>query len=315
MTNTIRIGMIGLSEGNGHPYSWSTIINGDYDPKTMQDCGFPVIPEYLAANRDTLGIDGARVTHIWCQDRSVAEHVAMASHIENVVDRIEDFIGQVDAVILARDDPERHRPQAEPIIDAGLPIFIDKPLCYSRDDLEWFTTRQAEGKFVMSCSSLRYCPTVQGLRPGIGKLGELLLATTVGVKSWRTYGIHYLERMFSLLGDPICRRVRHVSEDEGSDVVYMEFDGGLRATAHVFQEIAPAITLDVFGREGHLAMPAPGSYRGFKTTLEEAVRSFHAGEPRLEFWRTFNVVSALIGARESLDAGGTTIELETPHAR
>lgn len=307
----LKIGIVGLSEGNGHPYSWSAIINGDYDDALMADCGFPVIPQYLAANRETLGIDGARVSHIYCPERSVAEHVAKASHVATVVDNIEDFIGQVDAVILARDDPETHRPHAEPLLEANLPLFIDKPLCYSREDLHWFTDRQAAGAFVMSCSSFRYCPTVQGQRPGLASLGEPLLATTVGVKSWRTYGIHYLERMFALLGDPVCRRVRHVSEAEGFDVVYLEFDGGLRATAHVFKQIAPAMTLEVFGTDGHLIMPPPGSYRGFKTALEEAVRSFRAGVPRLEFRRTFNVVSALIGARESLEAGGQTIELES----
>src|SRR5690554_2257137 len=43
---TIRLGVIGLSDGNGHPYSWSAIVNG-YDPVAMQACEFPVIPEYL----------------------------------------------------------------------------------------------------------------------------------------------------------------------------------------------------------------------------------------------------------------------------
>ena len=29
---TIRLGLIGISKDNGHPYSWSAIING-YDKK------------------------------------------------------------------------------------------------------------------------------------------------------------------------------------------------------------------------------------------------------------------------------------------
>ena len=53
----LTLGVMGMSEGNGHPYSWSAIINGDYDEKAMADCSYPVIPAYLKANRDTLGID------------------------------------------------------------------------------------------------------------------------------------------------------------------------------------------------------------------------------------------------------------------
>ncbi|RKY68211.1 MAG: oxidoreductase, partial [Candidatus Latescibacterota bacterium] len=32
----LKIAMLGMTEGNGHPYSWSAIINGDYDPEEME---------------------------------------------------------------------------------------------------------------------------------------------------------------------------------------------------------------------------------------------------------------------------------------
>ncbi len=31
----LRLAMLGMVEGNGHPYSWSAIINGDYDKEEM----------------------------------------------------------------------------------------------------------------------------------------------------------------------------------------------------------------------------------------------------------------------------------------
>ena len=33
----LRLGVVGLSEGNGHPYSWSAIFNG-CDMAYMKDC-------------------------------------------------------------------------------------------------------------------------------------------------------------------------------------------------------------------------------------------------------------------------------------
>ncbi len=47
--DNIRLAMLGMVDGNGHPYSWSAIINGRYDAQVMADCGFPVIPIFWFA--------------------------------------------------------------------------------------------------------------------------------------------------------------------------------------------------------------------------------------------------------------------------
>jgi hypothetical protein len=45
----------------------------------MANCGYAGILVYLNANKDTLGIEGAKVTHVWTQERKIAEHIAKAS--------------------------------------------------------------------------------------------------------------------------------------------------------------------------------------------------------------------------------------------
>ena len=42
----INTGIIGLSEGNGHPFSFSAIING-YDKIELKKSGWKVIYDYL----------------------------------------------------------------------------------------------------------------------------------------------------------------------------------------------------------------------------------------------------------------------------
>ena len=42
----LRLAMLGMVDGNGHPYSWSAMFNG-YDPEVMADCPYAGIPEYL----------------------------------------------------------------------------------------------------------------------------------------------------------------------------------------------------------------------------------------------------------------------------
>ncbi|MBN1437220.1 MAG: Gfo/Idh/MocA family oxidoreductase [Sedimentisphaerales bacterium] len=304
----LKIGIIGLSEGNGHPYSWSAIINGDYDTKLMEDCGYPVIPAYLGANRDTLGVDCAQVTHIWTQDAQLSAKVAKASLIDNVCDNMEDMIGQVDAVLLARDDPENHVAMAKPFLDANVPLFIDKPLAFSWEDLEYFTKQVAAGKFVMSSSALRYSAGVQSMRDQVAGLGKIELAVAVGKKDLRKYAIHYLEGMFALLGDPKPKTVRHMGPS-GKNTIYIEFENGMLAMVHVFMDIAPGGELNIYGQNGVLQVNHGGAYPMFRSHLVETVRSFTAGKPRLDFAITRNVIAALIAARESFENDGRIVDM------
>jgi len=75
--DNIRLGVIGMTEGNGHPYSWSAILNGYDRARMTAECPFPGIPGYLNLQPpEAFGIADARVTHVFCDARSDAEHVA-----------------------------------------------------------------------------------------------------------------------------------------------------------------------------------------------------------------------------------------------
>ena len=304
----LKLGIIGLSEGNGHPYSWSAIINGDFNRPAMDKCGFDGIPVYLEANSDTLGIDGAEVTHVWTQDRKISEHIALASGITNVVDRADEMIGQVGAVILARDDPENHVAMAKPFLDADIPIFIDKPLAITAEDLEYFTVQNAAGKFFMSCSSMRYAKEIGRVRSELASLGKLELATVVGKKDWVKYGVHLLEALFALLDDPKAASVQHLSES-GKDIVLIYFKDGLLATVHIFKHISLTFQLTLFGQGGWRLVEIKDSYAMFRENLIEFIQSVREGRPRLPFEHTVNIIRTLIGAAESLESGGGTIHL------
>ena len=303
----LKIGIIGLSEGNGHPYSWSAIINGSYDEKTMADCGYPTIPAYLGANKDTLGIEGAEVTHIWTQNKNLSQHVAKAAHIDNIIDNMENLIGSVDAVLLSRDDPENHKAMAKPFIDANVPIFIDKPLAFCREDLNYFTDQIESGKFIMSSSAMRYSAGNQSMREHLPTVGNIKLAVAVGAKDLRKYAVHYLEGMIAFLGDPKVNAVQHISDSE-KDIIYLELDNGILATVHVFEGIAGG-ELSIYGDKGSLNVNHGGAYVCFRAQLIDVIRSFKAGKARLDYSKTYNIINTLVGARESLEQGGKKIDL------
>lgn len=302
----INIGIIGMSPGNAHPYSWASIINGCFDAGEIAAVGYPAVADYLTANRDTLGIPGARVTHVWTQDKKISESIAMSSGITNIVENLEDMIGQVDAVLLTRDDPENHVEMSRPFIDAGIPLFIDKPVASTPGDLEYFSKAWADGKFIMSCSSMRYANECRIVKQEISKLGPIELITAVGKKDWVKYGVHLMEAVFSLLDDPIAHSVKHISENK-KDIVHITFENGIQCVVHIFMDIAPTFQLSVFGQKDWRIIDIKNSYSMFRDNIIEFVRSVEGGKPRLSFDKTENIIRVLIGAMESLEKGGEEI--------
>lgn len=304
----IRLGVIGMSSGNAHPYSWSCIINGRFDSDEITAVGYPAVAAYLKANADTLGIHGAAVTHVWTQDMAISKSIAKTAGIENIAASLEDLINEVDAILLTRDDPEQHVAMARPFIEAGIPIFIDKPLAATLPDLQYFAAQVANGKFIMSCSSQRYANEIKIVKQDIASLGKLELITAVGKKDWIKYGVHLMEGIFSLVDDPQVQSVQNIG-DEGKDIVHIEFVNGLQVTLHLFMDITGTFQISVFGQNGWRLIDIKNSYSMFRDNIIEFVRSVEEGKPRLDFYKTENIIRALIAAVESRDQGGKKIML------
>jgi predicted dehydrogenase len=305
----IKVGIIGMSPGNAHPYSWSAIINGIFDAAEITRCGYPAVAAYLKANEDTLGLPQAKVTHVWAQDRKISESIAFTTRIANIADDLETMAGQVDAVILARDDAENHREMCKPFFSAGVPVFIDKPLAATMQDLEWFEEQHINGKFFMSCSSMRYSNEARTAKTELESLGKIELVTCVGKKDWQKYGVHLLEAMFSLLDDPQAISVRHIGKKD-KDIVHLEFENGIQATVHLFMDISSTFQLSVFGQKAWKLVDVRNSYSMFRDNIIEFLRSVEEGKPRLEFSKTQNIINTLISADESLKAGGSVIKIK-----
>ena len=304
----MKIGIIGMSPGNAHPYSWSAIINGRFDAGEISRIGYPAVSAYLEANRQTLGIPGAKVTCVWSQEEEISRSIAMATGIEHIAGSLKEMAGQVDAVILARDDAENHVAMAQPFIDANLPVFVDKPLALSIPELEYFSNEVAKGKLIMSCSSMRYSNECMVVRQELASLGKLELATAVSKKDWIKYGVHLLEALFTVLDDPRPVTVRHIGQHD-RDIVHLTFESGFQAVISLFMDIVPTCQLSIFGQTGWRLIDFKNSYSMFRDNIIEFVRSVQEGKARLSFDKTERIIRTLISADESLQRGGELINL------
>lgn len=282
--DALRLGIIGLSDGNGHPYSWAAIFNG-YDPAAMASCPFPAIPDYLAKQvfpRDQ--IRGARVTHVWAQDKAVAQHVAAASLIPTVVDSYEGMIGEVDAVLLARDDAEHHLEMSIPFLNAGLPIYIDKPVSLTLGDLSALYEHQRFPGQIFSCSALRYSSDFQLSASERERLGEIRTVTASAPKSWEKYGVHIVEPVLNMLG--IFREPARVVSRRAGDVTIVSAEWGPLAATFTCLGSAPAeFKINIEGAAASKHMVFADTFAAFKRALEafvDGVRSRTEKIPRVE---------------------------------
>ena len=304
----IRLAMLGMIEGNGHPYSWSAIVNG-YNPAEMANCPYAGIPVYLGKQAlETVRIPGARVTHIWTDDPADAPKVAAASLIEHVVSQPEDVIGQVDAVVIATDDGNDHVRRARPFIEAGLPIFVDKPMATNLADLRQFVQWQRAGKVLLSTSGMRYAPEMRLSEEQRQHLGDLRWITSFTCKTWERYGIHALEAVYPLLGPGfVSAQTQH---QPGSDLVHLRHASGVQVTLAAIHDAYGSFGgVHLYGTKGDDALKLADTYSAFRAQLVAFIDMLRTGQPPLDFYQTVELMAIIIAGIRSREQDGAVIAI------
>ena len=294
--NNIRLGMIGMTPGNGHPYSWSAIFN-KYDRKAMdEECPYRGIPLYLnKEDYNLIGIPGAKVTCVYCNERKDAEHVAKLSLIPEVVDTPEEMLGKVDAVIIATDIGSEHVERARIFIENDIPIFIDKPLCDNYEDLCYFRKAIASGVKLCSSSSMRYCKEFLPFHNGkIREVGVPRLMTINMCKSWEAYGIHALEAIYPIAG-PGFVSIRNIGNDPQHNIVHLKHEKGFDVVIGMIYDMIFDPTITISGTQGVLQIRTMDSYSGFKTQLENFITYLRTGVVPVPFSETDELMQLVIG--------------------
>jgi len=311
----LRLAMIGCTSGNGHPYSWSAIFNG-YDRERMtRECPFPGIPAYLNKEPpEAFGIPGAAVTHVCCTGDGgfTAEHVAACSRIPHVVARPEEAIGRVDAVIIATDNGAEHVARARPFVEAGLPLFIDKPMVDNREDLETFSGWVRDGHAILSSSCMRYTKEFLPYRLSTRELGELRFVSITTPKTWERYGIHALEGMYPIVG-PGFVSVRNCGTAD-RNIVHLKHRRGIDVVVAAIGDMTGSFgCLQLCGTAGKVQLASGDSFFSFKAQLAAFVDYLRTGVRPFPFEETAELMRLVIGGIESREQGGREVLVVSPN--
>lgn len=293
------IGIIGISEGNGHPFSFGSIING-YSDEGLANAGWPGIYAYVRRRHASeFGMNGWRVTHAWTQDESTTRKLCAACKIPNAAQDSRDFLGKVDAVIIARDDFQAHFELSRPFLEAGLPVLIDKPLSLDVTELRFFEPYLKSGQ-LMSCSGMRYARELDEPRSDLASYGRLKLIRGAIVLNWENYGVHMLDAIFGLTkSHPMA--VRMLPAEHASAVITM--DDGLTIQIDAMGDCARTFHIEIFGTERTGAFDITDNFSMFRRMLWEFLESIRIGKPAILAERTLETMKVLIAGRVSKKEG------------
>lgn len=120
-----------------------------------------------------------------------------------------DLVGRIDAALLCDRDGGAHLDQAKPLLEAGLDLFVDKPLALSSADAsEMVAIAMRTGSVLRTGSAFRYTEKAQAAAHRSERTPPQLVIIT-GPADRRSpyggiffYGIHHVELLLEVLGNP-----------------------------------------------------------------------------------------------------------------
>src|SRR6266567_3709786 len=287
----LRAGMIGLD--TSHVPAFAKIFN---NPKATGDlAGIRIVAGYpggtaIPASRD-------RVKGFTEQLRGMG--------IE-IVDSIPKLLEKVDVVLLESVDGRIHLQEAIPVLKAGKPLWIDKPVAGSlADAIVIYGLAKKHGVPCFSSSSVRFSPGIQELLKN-EQLGMIAGAVTWGSCSYQEgtpdmffYGIHGIEPLYALMGTG-CESVTRI-QTEDTDVVSGVWKDGRVGTYRGIRKNRADFGAVAFGSK---AIVQSGREGGYEELCQEIGRFFKTGKVPVQPEETIEIFAFMEAADESKRQGG-----------
>ncbi|MCC6123491.1 MAG: PmoA family protein [Pirellulales bacterium] len=289
----IRAGMVGLD--TSHAVAFAKLLK---DPQAGKDlagldlvAGYPVgspdIPDRMKAMKEyTETLRGMGV---------------------EIVDSMEALLERVDVVLIESVDGRPHWQQAKRAIEAGKPVFIDKPLAASlADAMRIFRLAKEMNVPCFSSSSLRFGIGAEKVRNGTDDYGKIKRCTAWSPLKLEPhhpdlfwYGVHGVEILYTVMGTG-CKTVRRAAPDK---VLGVWADG--REGIFVGKKNYGA-TIEGEKRGGDL-----GKYVGYAPLLVEIVKFFKTGKPPVDAEETLEIIAFMEAADASKNQGGAPVSVES----
>ncbi len=297
-SSVFRIGIIGAT--TSHVSAFAGLINDPEGKGIYERC--QVVGVYVGGMPDNDGSwprIGEQVK--WLKERKIAFY-----------DTIEEMLPHVDGILLESIDGRPHLEQAKPVIAAGKPLFIDKPMAASLADvIEIFRLAEEKNVPVFSASSLRYVSGYQKMRNAtpLGKIYGCEATSPCALNDkhpdlfW--YGVHGVESLFTIMG-PGCKSVSRTKAD-ACELAVGVWDGGRVGTFRGIHQGRADYGVKVFCEDG---TAEAGTYEGYKPLVDVILEFFETGRSPVAAQETIEIFAFMEASDESVRLGGAAVSLE-----
>jgi len=291
----LRIGMVGLD--TSHVTAFTRILNDksakDHIPggtivAAVKDSSPDVESSYSRVEKYTAELTGKWGVKLYPTVTELCRHV--------------------DAVMIENVDGRPHLKHATDVINAGKPLFLDKPLAGTLADcVKIYRLAKRHNVPVFSSSSLRFAKATLAARAG--KHGKVLRCETFSPAHLEPhhpdlfwYGIHGVESLFTVMGSG-CVSVRRGTTDDGKIIVTGKWKDG---------------RIGIF-REGkgyggtakcETGEHPVGGYDGYAPLVKEVIRFFKSGKSPVDARETLEIYAFMQAADESKAANGKEVPLK-----
>jgi hypothetical protein len=209
-------------------------------------------------------------------------------------------------------DGRPHLEQARVVIEAGVPLFIDKPAAGSLADvIAIFELAKKHQVPCFSSSSLRYVPDVIAYRSG-ENANRVKGCATWGPCSMQPpmpdlyfYGVHGIEMLFTIMGTG-CESVSRTST-EGTDLVTGQWKDGRVGTYRGIRQGKAAFGAVIFETDKINVVNRSG---GYEPLLQEIGRFFKSKIPPVSAEETIEIFAFMEAADESKRLGGEPVRID-----
>ncbi len=301
MADIIRAGMIGTD--TSHCMAFSNMLHNDKDPNHVP--GVRIVAAYPSFSPDV----ESSVTRVDAIKKELNEKWGV-----KIVDSIDKLLEQVDVVLIESVDGRRHLPELRPVVEAGKPVFVDKPFAASFKDAREMVRLCREHKVpCFGGSSLRFDSNVRNARAG-GDNGAILGCDAFSPAHLHEsnpglfwYGCHGVEILYTLMGRG-CRAVQCTSTPDGELAVGEWADGRIGSMRGI-RKGKGGYGAAVLYEKGPMKMfTAAGDY--YKGQMQALVKFFQTGEAPVELEESLELCAFMDAAWRSAKADGEEMKLE-----
>ena len=290
-----RLGIIGLD--TSHVIAFTQIIN---NPRNNYGCkvvvGFPGGSPDMPASADRVDKFTSQL-----RDRFGLE----------IVETIDQLCEKVDGVLLESVDGRPHLKQVRPVIAAKKPVFVDKPVAASLEDvIEIFRLARENNVPCWSSSSFRYGQGIVGINDN-EQVGKVKSCDVFGSSSWTEhhpdlylYGIHPVTALFAVMGTG-CEKVARF-RIEGVDMVVGTWKDGRIGTFRDLRGGKSTASVRIYGTNGMIE----GKSSGYKPLVDEIVRFFKTGKVPVSAEETIEIYAFMSAADVSKAKNGAAVSIQ-----